>query len=117
MSWFTSLLSNVFYKYPKRLFLAVKDIALGHPCISKVIVIVLCTAGAAAFGGILAAIGFTTAGIVAGSLAAAWHSNIGVVSAGSLFATLQSLAATGLIYTIGAALGALVSAIMMYFSW
>lgn len=41
-------------------------------------------------------LGFGAGGIVAGSTAAAWQSSMGAVAAGSLFATLQSLGATGL---------------------
>ncbi|CAG8687741.1 16357_t:CDS:1, partial [Funneliformis mosseae] len=41
---------------------------------------------------ILKALGFSATGIVAGSLAAAAHSYIGVVSAGSVFACLTSKA-------------------------
>lgn len=36
-------------------------------------------------------VGFSTAGVVKGSVAAAWHSSIGNVAGGSVFATLQSL--------------------------
>ena len=46
-------------------------------------------------GIVLGLIGFTSAGIAAGSIAAAIHSWIGVVSAGSLFAFLQSVGAAG----------------------
>ena len=41
------------------------------------------------------AVGFGTAGIVGGSVAAGIQSTIGNVAAGSLFATMQSLGATG----------------------
>lgn len=41
-------------------------------------------------------LGFGAGGIAAGSTAAAWQSSLGSVAAGSLFATLQSLGATGL---------------------
>ena len=40
---------------------------------------------------ILWAIGFTTAGVAAGSAAAAWQSTIGNVAAGSWFSWLQSI--------------------------
>ena len=40
-------------------------------------------------------VGFSTGGVAKGSMAAAWHSSIGNVAAGSLFAKLQSLGATG----------------------
>ncbi|KAG8916298.1 hypothetical protein FRC03_002536 [Tulasnella sp. 419] len=43
-------------------------------------------------------IGFTPAGIAAGSVAAAWHSSIGIVAAGSLFASLQSVTMTAATY-------------------
>lgn len=60
---------------------------------------------------LLPVLGFTTGGIAAGSAAAAWQSSVGAVAAGSLFAVLQSLGATGigilLFGGIGASLGAL----------
>ena len=59
-------------------------------------------AGAAAAGAASAA-GFSSSGIVGGSLAAAWQGAIGNVAAGSAFATLQSAGATGLIATVGVA--------------
>ncbi|KAG8822067.1 hypothetical protein FRC17_009661 [Serendipita sp. 399] len=43
----------------------------------------------------MSAVGFTTSGIAAGSLAAAWQSAIGNVAAGSIFAGLQSMGAVG----------------------
>ena len=58
-------------------------------------------------------IGFAAGGVAAGSYAAAWQSVIGNVAAGSLFAILQSLGATGLgtilFGTTGTALGLLTS--------
>lgn len=45
----------------------------------------------------LGVIGFGTAGPIAGSLAAIWQASLGVVQAGSLFATLQSAAMGGTI--------------------
>ncbi len=51
----------------------------------------------------LGAAGFTSSGIAGGSAAAAWQSSIGSVTAGSTFATLQSLGATGTIATVGSA--------------
>lgn len=45
---------------------------------------------------VLPLLGFGLSGIAAGSLAATWQASIGSVVAGSLFATLQSLGATGL---------------------
>ncbi|KAI4596567.1 hypothetical protein KJ359_005323 [Pestalotiopsis sp. 9143b] len=47
----------------------------------------------------LSAVGFTPAGIAAGSIAAGVHSTIGNVAAGSLFATLQSAGMGG--YGVG----------------
>ena len=44
---------------------------------------------------LLGVIGFSTSGPVVASLAAAWQSSIGVVQAGSLFATLQGAAMGG----------------------
>ncbi|XP_011705111.1 PREDICTED: interferon alpha-inducible protein 27-like protein 2B [Wasmannia auropunctata] len=57
--------------------------------------------GTTVIGGILGCatlplLGFGLAGISAGSFAASWQASIGSVAAGSLFATLQSLGATGL---------------------
>ena len=53
-------------------------------------------------GGVIAAVsfipitlGFSTAGIVGGSVAAAIQSMIGAVSSGSIFATMTSLGMTG----------------------
>jgi hypothetical protein len=40
-------------------------------------------------------VGFGTGGVVKGSIAAVIHSSIGVVQAGSTFATLQSMGALG----------------------
>ncbi|EPS45692.1 hypothetical protein H072_315 [Dactylellina haptotyla CBS 200.50] len=47
------------------------------------------------------------AGPVAGSVAAAWQSSIGVVQAGSLFSTVQSVAMAGNAYLIGGGAGAI----------
>jgi hypothetical protein len=44
---------------------------------------------------ILPLLGFGLAGITGGSIAASWQASIGAVEAGSLFAFLQSLGATG----------------------
>ncbi|KIO18488.1 hypothetical protein M407DRAFT_31860 [Tulasnella calospora MUT 4182] len=58
-------------------------------------------------------LGFGPAGIVAGTPAAAMHSSIGNVAAGTWFATMQSLGATGklawIMPTAGAVLGALLA--------
>ena len=57
----------------------------------------------AAAGGIGATLfGFGTAGVVAGSLAAATQATIGYVAAGSLFATLTSWGMTGTLTTTAA---------------
>jgi hypothetical protein len=50
---------------------------------------------------ILNAVGFSSGGVVAGTLAASWQAAIGNVVAGSLFAMLQSMAATGAISLVG----------------
>ena len=54
------------------------------------------TVAAAAAPVVLPALGFGASGVVAGSVAAAWHGTIGNVAAGSLFASLQSAGAAGL---------------------
>ncbi|XP_011705007.1 PREDICTED: interferon alpha-inducible protein 27-like protein 2B [Wasmannia auropunctata] len=58
-------------------------------------------------------LGFGLAGISAGSIAASWQASIGAVAAGSLFATLQSLGASGLGMLLfgpaGAVIGLLIS--------
>eukprot|EP01023_Acetabularia_acetabulum_P007575 TRINITY_DN1330_c0_g1_i4.p2 TRINITY_DN1330_c0_g1~~TRINITY_DN1330_c0_g1_i4.p2 ORF type:complete len:187 (-),score=23.56 TRINITY_DN1330_c0_g1_i4:482-1042(-) len=68
--------------------------------------------GSAAFvpAAITSAIGFSGAGVVAGSLAAGWQASIGNVVAGSTFASLQSAGATGLLFpplSLVAGIGAL----------
>lgn len=50
-----------------------------------------------AASGALSAAGFSSGGVVAGSLAAGTQAGIGNVAAGSLFAVLQSVGATGVI--------------------
>ena len=61
----------------------------------------------AAAGGLGATLfGFGTAGVVAGSLAAATQATIGNVAAGSLFATLTSWGMTGALTTTAAGGGA-----------
>ncbi len=72
----------------------------------------------AAAGGLGATLfGFGTAGVAAGSLAAAAQATIGNVAAGSLFSTLTSLGMTGTLITttvgggITAAIGALAALI------
>ena len=55
------------------------------------------------------AMGFTNAGVVTGSLAASTQSAIGLVSAGSWFAGMQSVAATTVLGTpVGLGIGATV---------
>ncbi|KIO18489.1 hypothetical protein M407DRAFT_158910 [Tulasnella calospora MUT 4182] len=51
-------------------------------------------------------LGFATGGIAAGSLAAAIHSMLGNVAAGSAFSIMQSLGATGMLAAIMPLLGA-----------
>jgi len=66
--------------------------------------------------GIVGAFGFSTAGVVAGSLAATIHAGIGDVAAGSLFALAQSIGAGGalpaIFSAIAGAIGALLGAII-----
>lgn len=50
-------------------------------------------------------VGFTAGGVAMGSLAAACQSTIGNVVAGSAFAALQSIGATGSATLIGSAVG------------
>lgn len=63
---------------------------------------------------ILALIGFGPGGVVAGSFAAAWMAKLGVVTAGSLYAFLQSLAMGG-ISVYGQA--SIVGIIQVVFQW
>ena len=51
-------------------------------------------------------VGFTATGVAAGSIAAAWQSSIGNVAAGSLFAWMQSTAASGAAWAVPWAMGA-----------
>ena len=46
----------------------------------------------------ITSLGFTSAGIAAASIAAGIQAGIGSVAAGSLFAIVQSLAATGVVF-------------------
>jgi hypothetical protein len=55
----------------------------------------LAAAATATAGAAMTAAGFGSSGIMAGSLAAGIHSVIGNVSAGSLFATCQSIGMSG----------------------
>ena len=69
---------------------------------------------------ILSAIGFTAEGVAAGSFAAAWQSWIGNVVMGSIFATLQSMAATGATamgITVTGVVGGLVVGIGVFLGW
>lgn len=80
-----------------------------------------CTVGTGLLGAAaLPFIGFGAGGVVAGSAAASWQSSIGLVAAGSLFAALQSLGATGLgtvlFGSIGAALP-LITSIAVKLDW
>jgi hypothetical protein len=65
-----------------------------------------------ASGAAISSAGFTTGGIAAGSIAAGAQSGIGIVSAGSGFASLQSLGALGSgifgAYALPVVLGAMV---------
>lgn len=66
----------------------------------------------------LSIIGFGAGGIVAGGFAAAWQAGIGNAAAGTLFATLQSLGASGLGACLfgfqGAVVGAVIPVLLRY---
>ncbi|EPS36607.1 hypothetical protein H072_9825 [Dactylellina haptotyla CBS 200.50] len=68
----------------------VKNFAIGTAIAGGIVV-----TGALLVPLILPAIGFGTAGVTAGTMAAGWQSAIGLVEAGSLFAILQSAGAGG----------------------
>ncbi|OCH93247.1 hypothetical protein OBBRIDRAFT_790422 [Obba rivulosa] len=61
--------------------------------------------GAIIFPSLLAAVGFSAVGPVAGTFAAAWQASIGNVVAGSMFAGLQSLTMGGGAAAVGASAG------------
>ena len=78
---------------------------------------VLLVGGAAAGGAtayalvapLLALLGFTAAGVAGGSFASWWQSNLSMILAGSMFATLQSIAMAGAgpgVIALGSSLGA-----------
>ena len=56
---------------------------------------------------VLSMIGFGSGGVIANSLAAAWHSSIGNVATGSTFSMLQSIGATGITAAAGPVIGIL----------
>lgn len=64
-------------------------------------------------------IGFAASGVLPGSIAAGIQSTIGNVAAGSIFATCQSMAATGAVGTVAvgtvATVGAVVAAPVIYY--
>jgi len=62
--------------------------------------------------GIIATLGFSTAGVVAGSAAAGIHASIGNVASGSLFAIFQS---AGTMPLITGAIGGVVGAVIALF--
>lgn len=62
--------------------------------------------GAVALPGIVLGVtGFSSGGVIPGSIAAAWQSSIGNVAVGSLFAACQSAGAAGVSLTTMATLG------------
>ncbi|KAH8980745.1 hypothetical protein EDB86DRAFT_2978725 [Lactarius hatsudake] len=61
---------------------------------------------------VLGLIGFSAIGPVAGSIAAGSQAAIGNVAAGSLFATLQSIAMGGAFHGVLAAIGGFIGGIM-----
>ena len=85
-------------------FIAEKSLTLFKELLIPAAVIVACTV---APPGIIAGVGFTTGGVVAGSAAAGVQSFIGNVAAGSAFAALQSLGTVPIMTaTVGAVVGA-----------
>ena len=64
---------------------------------------------------LLAAAGFTSAGIAGGSLAALWQSHMAAVSGGSLFASLQGISMASLGLTGSLSLGGTAGAAAMGF--
>lgn len=71
-------------------------------------------------GGLMAAasatitlLGFTKAGILAGSTAAAIHAGIGNVAVGSSFAAIQGAAASGVIASLGIAGGVILGTVVL----
>lgn len=80
--------------------LSVAGVVTGLTAILAAPIIGSVTALIAAVPGCLAAIGFGTVGIVAGSFAGAWQAIIGNVVSGSIFATLQAAGATGSVLTM-----------------
>lgn len=81
----------------------------------------VCVVGTGLLGtATLPLLGFGSGGVVAGSTAAAWQSSLGSIAAGSLFAHLQTLGATGmgilLFGGVGTALG-LLGSIAVKLDW
>lgn len=69
----------------------------------KVVIGTTTTSGAlAATGWVSTLIGFTSSGIGAGTMAAGMQAGVGNVVAGSAFAGMQSLGATGVFFGLGA---------------
>eukprot|EP01025_Chloroclados_australasicus_P056674 TRINITY_DN704_c0_g1_i1.p2 TRINITY_DN704_c0_g1~~TRINITY_DN704_c0_g1_i1.p2 ORF type:complete len:152 (+),score=14.82 TRINITY_DN704_c0_g1_i1:164-619(+) len=81
---FEDKLKELLENIPKQHFEWVKGVVIGSGLASAAFVP----------AAMLSAAGFTTAGIAAGSMAAGIQSSIGSVSAGSAFATFQSMGAT-----------------------
>lgn len=76
----------------------------------------ICVGVGAGLGAVaLPAIGFSSGGVGAGTLAAAWQSSIGNVAAGSAFAAIQSAGATGVGTMVCSCTGAVVGAISSRF--
>lgn len=75
---------------------AAKDYAKAHPILTGIQVAGLTLSAVSTFAvPVLGWVGFTAAGPVAGSAAAAWQSSIGLVRAGSLFSWCQKAAMSG----------------------
>jgi hypothetical protein len=79
-----------------------KEEKKGMSLLDKIVIGTSAVGGGAATGsGIVTAIGFTPNGIAAASWAAGLQAGIGNVVGTSLFATAQSLGASGLVVTVG----------------
>jgi len=89
---------------------AVLSGAMNEPVKATLIVAGGAVVGAVAFPIAASALGFGAAGVAGGSIAAGLQSGIGNVVAGSGFAYMQSIAATGAVAKVGAVAGAGVAA-------
>ncbi|GFT07154.1 hypothetical protein NPIL_178841 [Nephila pilipes] len=98
------------YWIDKMPFVETATLILGAKFVAGAVVGAVATMVAAPV--VLLAVGFTPAGVAAGSIAAAVHNSIGVVSAGSVFAALQSAGAAGIGFLTNIGLVSAGSAVM-----